>query len=173
MLNPKNSPEKAFPQAVHSVMTLISGRLTAKRWTIATAESCTSGLIANSLTSLAGSSAYFKGAVVAYAADRKEQVLGVSPKLIADHGVVSEPVAAAMAAGACRMMAATIAVATTGVLGPGPEQDGTPAGVLCLAIHHKDQPGRTATVRLTGRERHDNLNQATLAALQMVADFCL
>lgn len=167
----RKSQEPGFPQDVHSLMTIISGQLCAKRWTIATAESCTAGLVANSLTLLSGSSRYFRGAVVAYAAECKQQVLGVEAQLLADHGIVSEPVAAAMAKGACRMMGTTVAVATTGVLGPNPESDGTPAGTLCLAIHHESLPGRTATVSLTGRDRRANLDQATLAALQLVADF--
>lgn len=160
-----------FAHAARRWMVHIADQLVAKGWTMATAESCTSGLVANSMTMLSGSSAYFRGAVVAYAADRKQDVLGVPADLIAQHGVVSEEVAAAMAAGACRVMDATMAVATTGVLGPNPEEDGTPVGTLCLAIHHKDQPGLTRTVALTHDDRHANLNQATLASLQLIADY--
>lgn len=160
-----------FQDKAKHLMAGISRQLIAKRWTITTAESCTSGLVANCLTLLSGSSQYFQGAVVAYAADRKQQVLGVSAETIALHGVVSEQVAAEMAQGACQLMASTMAVATTGVLGPNPEQDGTAAGVLCLAIHHSSKPGRSLTVSLTADDRHANLNQATIAALQMIADF--
>lgn len=164
-------PVPSFPQDVPSTIRRISGQLCAKRWTIATAESCTAGLVANSLTQISGSSAYFLGAVVAYAAHRKVEVLGVDKHLIDTHGIVSEQVAAAMAAGACQLMASTIAVATTGVLGPQPEADGTAPGKLCLAIHHESLPGRTATVSLTGADRRANLDQANLAALQLIADF--
>ena len=93
-------------------------RLIAQKMTIATAESCTGGLIAASLTELPGSSSYFLGGVVAYSEAAKAQILGVSGELLATDGAVSFKCAEAMAAGAKRRFAADLAVATTGYAGP-------------------------------------------------------
>ena len=91
--------------------------LTGRR--IATAESCTGGLLAARLTDRPGSSAYLAGGLVAYANEAKSDLLGVDPALIDEHGAVSEPVAEAMAAGALRRFGADTAVAITGIAGPG------------------------------------------------------
>ncbi|EUA35684.1 competence/damage-inducible CinA C-terminal domain protein [Mycobacterium xenopi 3993] len=93
-------------------------QLLAGRW-IATAESCTAGLLAARLTERPGSSAYVAGGVVAYANEAKTELLGVDPGLIAEHGAVSEPVAEAMAEGALRRFGADTAIAITGIAGPG------------------------------------------------------
>ncbi|EUA42428.1 competence/damage-inducible CinA C-terminal domain protein [Mycobacterium xenopi 4042] len=96
-------------------------QLLAGRW-IATAESCTAGLLAARLTERPGSSAYVAGGVVAYANEAKTELLGVDPGLIAEHGAVSEPVAEAMAEGALRRFGADTAIAITGIAGPGEAQ---------------------------------------------------
>ena len=86
---------------------------------IATAESCTAGLLAARLTDRPGSSEYVMGGVVSYSNEAKEELLGVDPTLIETHGAVSEPVAEAMAAGALQRFGADTAVAITGIAGPG------------------------------------------------------
>lgn len=103
---------------------------------IATAESCTGGLVAARLTDIPGSSDVFERGFVTYSNAAKTEMLGVPPVLIADHGAVSEPVAAAMATGALAHSAAALSVAITGVAGPG----GTaakPEGMVCFAIAFK------------------------------------
>jgi nicotinamide-nucleotide amidase len=102
--------------------------------TIATAESCTGGLIANRLTDISGSSAYFVGGVVTYSNEEKTRLLGVGPELIAEHGAVSEPVAHAMAAGARERSGADVAVAVTGIAGPTGGTPEKPVGLVWLAV---------------------------------------
>lgn len=96
---------------------VVARLLTGRR--IATAESCTAGLVAARLTDRPGSSGYVMGGVVSYSNDAKIGLLGVEPALIEAHGAVSEPVAEAMAAGAARRFDADTAVAITGIAGPG------------------------------------------------------
>ena len=101
--------------------------------TVATAESLTGGLVAAALTDVHGSSNAFRGGVVAYATELKAELLGVDSGLLARHGPVYAPVAAAMAEGVRNRLGATIGVSTTGVAGPGP-QDGHPAGTVHVAV---------------------------------------
>lgn len=97
---------------------------------LATAESCTGGLIAAACTELAGSSAWFERGFVTYSNAAKTELLGVPADLVASHGAVSEPVARAMAAGALRHARAQLAVAVTGVAGPGGGSAEKPVGTV-------------------------------------------
>ena len=101
---------------------------------IATAESCTAGLLAARLTDLAGSSAYVAGGVVAYANEAKVDLLGVDAALIDEHGAVSQEVAEAMAAGALRRFNADTAVAITGIAGPGGGTADKPVGTVWFCV---------------------------------------
>jgi nicotinamide-nucleotide amidase len=102
---------------------------------VATAESCTGGLIAGALTEIAGSSDVVEGGLVTYANEAKTALLGVPPTLLAAHGAVSPEVAAAMAAGALdRLPRAGIAVAVTGIAGPGGGAPGKPVGLVHFAL---------------------------------------
>ena len=109
-------------------------RLIAARQTLATAESCTGGLIAHTLTNIPGASVWFKGGVVAYADSAKSALLGISPSLIHRHGAVSAPVAKAMAQGVRRRLDATFAVATTGIAGPSGGTPQKPVGLVFIAV---------------------------------------
>jgi nicotinamide-nucleotide amidase len=111
--------------------------LRARGWRLATAESCTGGLIAAACTSLAGSSDWFDRGFVTYSNEAKVQMLGVDAALIAQHGAVSEQVVCAMAAGALRHSAADLAVAVTGIAGPGGAVAGKPVGTVWLATARK------------------------------------
>ena len=123
--------------AARELATEIIGLLAEAGRTVATAESLTGGLVAAALTDVPGSSRAFRGGVVAYATELKARLLGVDPGLLAAHGPVCAPVAAAMAEGVRQRLAATIGVATTGVAGPDP-QDGHPPGTVHIAVSLDD-----------------------------------
>ncbi|GAC1399842.1 MAG: competence/damage-inducible protein A [Mycobacterium sp.] len=134
---------------------------------IATAESCTGGLLAARLTDLPGSSAYVAGAVVAYANEAKTELLGVERDLVAAHGAVSEPVAEAMADGALNRFHADTAVAITGIAGPGGGTDDKPFGTVCFTVRLADGATVTHTLRLLG-DRSDIRERSTTVAMHML-----
>ncbi|NMO02904.1 competence/damage-inducible protein A [Gordonia sp. TBRC 11910] len=130
--------------------------------TVATAESCTGGLIAARLTDRPGSSAYFLGGVAAYANEVKTRILGVPAELIVAHGAVSEEVAEAMADGAREHLGTDAAVSTTGIAGPDGGSDRKPVGTVCFGISIAGQPTSTTTLVFPG-------NRATVRALATTA----
>jgi nicotinamide-nucleotide amidase len=134
---------------------------------IATAESCTAGLLAARLTELAGSSAYVVGGVVSYANDAKTELLGVDPALIETHGAVSEPVAEAMAEGALRRFSADTAVGITGIAGPGGGTDDKPVGTVCFCVKLADGATVVRTMRLPGN-RADVRERSTTVAMHLL-----
>ena len=109
---------------------LLADLLQTKGWTLATAESCTGGMIAAACTDLAGSSHWFERGFVSYSNDAKTELLGVDAALIARHGAVSEAVVRAMAAGAISHSKAQVAVAITGVAGPTGGTRAKPVGTV-------------------------------------------
>jgi len=109
---------------------LVADLLCKKQWMLATAESCTGGLIAAACTDLAGSSLWFERGFVSYSNAAKTELLGVPADLIAQNGAVSESVARAMAAGALAHARAQVAVAVTGVAGPGGGSADKPVGTV-------------------------------------------
>lgn len=111
----------------------VAQALSQRGWMLATAESCTGGMIAAACTDLAGSSAWFDRGVVSYSNEAKTELLGVPAALINQHGAVSEPVALAMAEGILRRSMAQIAVAVTGIAGPGGGSPDKPVGTVWLA----------------------------------------
>lgn len=116
--------------AVSPLVERLAAQLRAKGWMMATAESCTGGLIAGACTDLAGSSDWFERGFVSYSNAAKTELLGVDAALIAQHGAVSEPVARAMAQGAVAQAHAQVAVAVTGVAGPGGGSIDKPVGLV-------------------------------------------
>lgn len=134
---------------------------------IATAESCTAGLVAARLTERAGSSEYVAGGLVTYANDAKVALLGVDAALIAEHGAVSEQVAAAMAAGALRRLDADTAVAITGVAGPGGGTPDKPVGTVWFSVMLTDGPTITRCIRVPG-ERFDIRDRSTTVAMHLL-----
>jgi nicotinamide-nucleotide amidase len=144
---------------------LVAQSLSGRR--IATAESCTAGLLAARLTDRPGSSDYVMGGVVSYSNEAKAQLLGVDPALIETHGAVSEPVAEAMAAGALERFGADTAVAITGIAGPGGGTEEKPVGTVCFTVKLADGPTDTRTLRLPGN-RSDIRERSTTVAMHLL-----
>lgn len=134
---------------------------------IATAESCTAGLLAARLTERPGSSAYVAGGVVAYSNAAKAEVLGVDATLIETHGAVSEPVAEAMARGALQRFGADTAVAITGVAGPGGGTATKPVGTVCISVALAEGTSLTRTLTLPGN-RTDVRERSTTVAMHLL-----
>jgi nicotinamide-nucleotide amidase len=134
---------------------------------IATAESCTAGLLAARLTERPGSSDYVAGGVVTYSNEAKVELLGVSPGLIETHGAVSEPVAEAMAEGALARLDVDTAVAITGIAGPGGGSEEKPVGTVCWAVRLADGRAITRTVRLPG-DRVEIRDRSTTVAMHLL-----
>jgi len=123
-----------FAEGDTTMEAVVGEHLRAAGKTLATAESCTGGLIGNRITDVAGSSDYYRGGVVAYSNELKEKVLGVSASTLAMFGAVSEETACEMALGARRLTGADVAVATTGIAGPGGGSADKPVGTVAVAL---------------------------------------
>ncbi len=131
--------------------------------TICTAESCTGGLIAGTITDVPGSSGYFLGGVVVYSNTAKQQLLGVPAGYLSTFGAVSAPVALAMARGAIKLLGADIAIATTGIAGPSGGSPAKPVGLVYIAVI---APGRALCRRhLLGYDRWTNKASTARIAL--------
>lgn len=130
---------------------------------IATAESCTGGLVAGLLTEIAGSSAVVERGFVTYSNEAKSDLLGVPAALIAEHGAVSKSVARAMAEGALAASRADVAVAVTGVAGPGGGSEAKPVGLVHFGLAREGRPTRDL------ERRYDDLGRAEIR-LRAVAD---
>ncbi len=127
--------EAGWPAQVESLALALRQR----GWRLASAESCTGGLIAAACTALAGSSDWFERGFVTYSNAAKTELLGVDAKLIAEQGAVSEAVALAMVQGALRRSPVQMAVAVTGIAGPGGAVPGKPVGTVWLAWGNAQQ----------------------------------
>jgi len=136
---------------------------------LATAESCTGGLVAGALTAIPGSSAVFERGFVTYSNAAKEELLAVSPALLRAFGAVSEPVAKAMAEGALQRSHADLAVAITGVAGPDGGTPEKPVGLVHFALARKLRP-TLALYRIFPGDRAAVRRQAVDQALTMVLD---
>jgi len=137
-----------------------------KKLTVATAESCTGGKIAQLLTSVSGASAYFKGSVVSYATDAKINVLGISKDVIAQHSVVSKEVASAMALSVQRIMQADYAIATTGNAGPTKGDADAEVGTVCIALATPN--GVIVEEFNFGQPREKVIDRAVIKSLEML-----
>jgi nicotinamide-nucleotide amidase len=155
-----------FSRDERPVEELVLDLCRARGLTLATAESCTGGMVAERLTSVPGSSAAFLGAVVAYADEVKARELGVPPDVLERHGAVSAEAAAAMAAGARARLRADVAVAVTGIAGPGGGSGEKPVGLVFL---HAEGPNgsRSADFVFPG-DRTSIRRRATATALHLL-----
>ncbi len=141
---------------IPSRVAALAGALQARGWMMATAESCTGGLIAAACTDLAGSSLWFERGFVTYSNEAKTEMLGVDPALIETHGAVSEVVARAMAFGAVRHSRAQAGVAVTGVAGPGGGTPDKPVGLVWF--------GFSVNGGLTSEKQHFSGDRAAVRA---------
>ena len=123
-----------FSSEDESLEEVVVKLLTARKQTLAVAESCTGGFLAHRITNVPGASAVFLAGYITYANEAKEGMLGVEPRLIVAHGAVSEEVAQAMAEGARRQANTAFALATTGIAGPGGGTDEKPVGTVFVAL---------------------------------------
>ncbi len=147
-----------------TVEVVVLRMLEERGWTLGTAESATGGLIAGRITSVPGASRVFRGSVVSYAIEVKESLLEVSGDLVAEHGVVSEPVAIAMAEGARERLGVDVVVAVTGSAGPDPQD--RPVGTVVVSVV-TPEGSQVRTLQLPGdRERVRTF--ASTAALQLL-----
>jgi nicotinamide-nucleotide amidase len=145
MVNPMNDhPTSLSDLDVSALVLQLADLLPQKGWMMATAESCTGGLIAGACTDLAGSSVWFERGFVTYSNEAKSELLGVDAALIEAHGAVSEPVARAMAEGAVARSRAQVSVAVTGVAGPSGGSADKPVGTVWFGW---SVDGRTRTER--------------------------
>ena len=125
---------KIYGADVSSLEEVVLDLLRTRSLTLGSAESCTGGLIAKRMTDLPGASAVFSGGVVSYTNAVKHGVLGVPEELLEQYGAVSAPVAQAMAQGARQALGCDLAVSTTGVAGPDPDDRGNPVGLVYVAL---------------------------------------
>ncbi|MBW6490798.1 MAG: competence/damage-inducible protein A [Lentimicrobium sp.] len=159
-------PEYIFGEGEDSLELIVGNLLKANSYTLATAESCTGGYIAHMITSIAGSSAYFKGSVVAYANEIKEGVLGVSAQTISKYGAVSEETVFEMAAGLIRKFKVNCVIAVSGIAGPDGGTPEKPVGTTWICVL---TPKGAQTRKFTfGEHRGRNIRRAALAALDML-----
>ncbi|MEX2301213.1 MAG: competence/damage-inducible protein A [Bryobacterales bacterium] len=155
-----------YSRAHEALVNVVARLFRERQLTVATAESCTGGLLAETITSLAGSSEYFRGGFVSYTERAKIDTLGVPAGTIRDHGVYSAETAEQMALAARRKLDAALGVGITGVAGPDGGSDEIPVGTVFIAL--ADQTGTTVAKRNLGGDRERIRGMATLVALEML-----
>jgi nicotinamide-nucleotide amidase len=145
---------------------VVGNALVRRGRTLATAESCTGGFVAKLITDVPGASRYFARGWVTYSNEAKASQLGVAPELIAEHGAVSEEVAAAMAQGARRVAAADYAIGITGIAGPDGGTEQKPVGLVYISVDHRS--GTDTSRHVFPHEREAVRRRTSLAALDML-----
>jgi nicotinamide-nucleotide amidase len=146
----------------------VGEKLKSSRAMLVTAESCTGGWVAQAVTSVAGSSDWFERGFVTYSNDSKQEMLGVRDETLARHGAVSEETAREMAQGALARSKATVALAVTGVAGPGGGSATKPVGMVCFAWAGKHAV-KSETRRFSG-DRESVRQQSVIRALEGVLE---
>jgi nicotinamide-nucleotide amidase len=152
-----------------TLVTLVGAKLHARGLMLTTAESCTGGWVAQEVTAIAGSSNWFERGFVTYSDAAKQEMLGVSARTLADRGAVSEEAAREMAIGALAHSRAQVALAITGVAGPGGGSPEKPLGMVCFAWAATDGKISVQTRHFNG-DRERVRRQSVMAALQGVLE---
>ena len=151
-------------QANKMLKTLLSG----SGKTVSTAESCTGGAIASLITSIPGSSEYFKGSIISYSAEIKEKMLKVDSGIIRKYGIVSSEVAASMAEGIRNLLNTTYSISTTGLAGPGGDNI-NPVGTVWIGI---SGPNGTKTIKkVFSKDRITNIQLFADSALAILIEY--
>jgi len=162
-------PDLVFGREDDQLEAVIGRMLLANHLTLGTAESCTGGLIAHRITTIPGSSAYFMGSVVSYSNEMKQHLLGVRPETLEDHGAVSEQTVQEMVKGAVKRLGVDIAVAVSGIAGPGGGTPEKPVGTVWIAV------GNSNTIKTEkwqiGTDRMKNIEYSAVQALNLVRRF--
>jgi len=159
--------QRDWPQRLYAAAEQLGALLLGRRWTLATAESCTAGGVAYAVTQIAGSSAWFDRGFVTYTNRAKCDLLGVPAQLLRAHGAVSEPVAAAMACGALAASGAELAVAVSGIAGPGGGSRLKPVGTVCCAWAQRAQGAGAPAVRVGSFRFHGDRAAVRTQAIAM------
>lgn len=159
-------PQYIYGENEEPFQVVIGKLLKERKQTICTAESCTGGEIAHMITSVSGSSEWYKGTVVAYANEIKTNILGVDAELIRNHGAVSEQVVRAMAEGALKRFSADFAVATSGIAGPDGGTEEKPVGTLWISVASSNEI--VAEKLQFGKDRITNIRRFSMAALNLL-----
>ncbi len=167
----KTAPAAPAGPALPAAAALAGSRLRDAGMTVATAESCTGGLVAAALTSIPGASAVFRYGWVTYCNEAKERLLNVPEALIDAHTVVSEPVVAAMAQNAMRQAGSDMAVAVSGNAGPSAVPGEPPVGTICLALARRgaQRMPHTETIVRPGLDRNSLRRLAAARLLELIA----
>lgn len=165
--------EKRIPMNTQDVQpeVLIGDLLRARGLKLATAESCTGGLVGDRITNVAGSSDYYLGGAVAYAYEAKVALLGVSWDTLQTYGAVSREVVIEMSRGARKALSADVAVSVSGVAGPGGGSLDKPVGTVWMGLSAPE--GKWARVHLFGGDRKQIKDSSAEAALQFLIDYLL
>lgn len=160
------------PDAISALSEALIGELLAAGKTVSTAESCTGGWVAKSLTDISGSSGCFGYGLVSYSNGAKQSLLGVSPATLEEHGAVSEPVVRQMAAGALKLSGADIAAAVSGIAGPDGGSGDKPVGTVWFAwaVRSKGNADIDAERRLLAGDRNQIRAQTVVICLQGIRD---
>lgn len=159
-----------FPLEVQTLARLLIDEARARSLRLVAAESCTGGLVAGAICSISGASDVFERGFVTYTNRAKSEMLGVPGDLIADHGAVSEPVARMMAEGALRESHGHVAVAITGVAGPGGGSPMKPVGTVHFAVARANRSVVHRLERFDGETREDVQLAAVRTALEMLRE---
>ena len=152
---------------MHEIAVEVGRRLKGARLILVTAESCTGGWAAQAITAIAGSSDWFERGFVTYSNDAKREMLGVSADTLAQHGAVSEQTALEMACGALARSRAGVALAITGIAGPGGGSAAKPVGTVCFAWAATGSRALSETLQFAG-DREAVRRQSVIHALQGV-----
>ena len=157
-----------------TISSVIGKLLNQKGATVATAESCTGGLIGNMITEVSGSSAYYKGGIIAYSNELKERLLGVRHETLEQYGAVSEETAIEMARGCLAVTGADYAIATTGISGPTGATEEKPLGLVYVAIASHEEVVCNRYVFTTTRQQHQQrtANQALFDLYKQLTKNC-
>jgi nicotinamide-nucleotide amidase len=162
----KTIPEYIYGENEESLEMAIGRLLTEKGATLSVAESCTGGDISHLITTVPGSSAYFKGTVIAYANSIKTQLLGVPPDIITGFGAVSKETVEMMASGARKLFDTDFALATTGIAGPDGGTTEKPVGTIWIAVATRES--LIAEKSIYGNDRVINIRRFSYAALNLL-----